>query len=78
MAITDHAMCTDTKYTTANIVSNTNRRDVSDMLDLWAHKDTPFLNRISWGPESDGLVIEWLSEHLGFGISKLYRPPPQA
>jgi hypothetical protein len=38
------------------------------MLDLWAHKWTPVLNRLSWGAESGGLVgVEWLEEHLGFG-----------
>ena len=53
-------------YTTDLIVSNTNVRDVSQMLELWAHKDTPFLNRISWGEESGGLVIEWVHEHTGY------------
>jgi len=37
------------------------------VLDLWAHKDTPFLNKIAWGPDSGGVNIEWISEHLGFG-----------
>lgn len=56
-----------THYDTLEIGSNTNRRDVSDMLDLWAHKQTPFLNRLSWGADSGGTQIEWISEHLGFG-----------
>ena len=47
--------------------TNTNMRDVSSMLDLWAHEQTPLLNKISWGEPSGGLVIEWLHEHLGFG-----------
>ncbi|MHC4748389.1 MAG: SU10 major capsid protein [Planctomycetota bacterium] len=47
--------------------ANTNVRDVSSMLELWAHDQTPLLNRISWGEPSGGLVIEWLHEHLGFG-----------
>jgi hypothetical protein len=47
--------------------ANTNVRDVSNMLDFWAHEETPLLNKISWGAESGGLVIEWLHEHLGFG-----------
>lgn len=47
--------------------ANTNVRDVSQMLDLWAHEQTPLLNRIKWGEPSGGLVIEWLHEHLGFG-----------
>ena len=53
--------------TIADIGANTNRRDVSSMLDLWAHKWTPFLNRLSWGEESGGLNVEWITEHLGFG-----------
>lgn len=54
-------------YSTQSITSSTNVRDVSDMLEMWAHKETPLLNRISWGEESGGLEIEWLHEHLGFG-----------
>lgn len=53
-------------YSTQSITASTNVRDVSDMLEMWAHKDTPLLNRISWGEESGGLIIEWLHEHLGF------------
>jgi hypothetical protein len=45
----------------------TMERDVSDMLDLWAHKWTPILNRVSWGADSGGLAVEWISEHLGYG-----------
>lgn len=52
---------------TTDIVSNTNRRDVSDMLDLLAISETPFINRIGWGPESGGTMIEWISEDLGPG-----------
>lgn len=53
-------------YATADITANTNVRDVSQILDLWAHKETPLLNRISWGAESGGLIIEWITEHLGW------------
>ena len=53
--------------TIGDITTNTNRRDVSGMLDQWAHKSTPFLNRLSWGPDTGGLNIEWITEHLGFG-----------
>jgi hypothetical protein len=53
--------------TIGDIGTNTNRRDVSEMLDLWAHKSTPFLNRLSWGADSGGLNIEWITEHLGYG-----------
>lgn len=66
MAITYHAMSTS-QYGTQSITANTDKRDVSDMLDLWAHEETPFLNRLSWGEESGGLTIEWLYEHLGWG-----------
>jgi len=53
-------------YNTGSITANTNVRDVSSMLEMWMHKDTPLLNKISWGSESGGLVYEWLHEHLGF------------
>jgi hypothetical protein len=48
-------------------VAGTERRDVSEVLDLLALSDTPFINRIGWGPESGGLKIEWISEDLGPG-----------
>lgn len=68
MAVDSHAISTAVYHdTTADIGASTNRRDVSDMLDLWAHKDTPFLNKLSWGAETGALNIEWVSEHLGFG-----------
>ncbi len=67
MAVTYHAICTGSQYATTEIGSNTNKRDVSELLDLWAHKETPFLNRIGWGPESGGTAIEWISEHIGYG-----------
>jgi hypothetical protein len=47
------------------IVSGTEKRDVSEQLDLLAIADTPFINRIGWGPESGGHSIEWISEDLG-------------
>lgn len=53
-------------YSTQGFTASTNRRDVSEMLELWAHKETPLLNRISWGAESGGTEIEWLHEHLGW------------
>ena len=43
------------------------KRDVSDMLDVLFIKDTPFLDRVTWGPESGGLEIEWITENLGPG-----------
>jgi hypothetical protein len=69
MAITVpyHAMTSALFYDTVQIVSNTNKRDVSDMLDLWVHERTPFLNYLSWGPESGGTQIEWIAEHQGRG-----------
>jgi len=49
------------------VVDGTQRRDVSEVLDLLALADTPFINRIGWGPESGGTNIEWISEDLGPG-----------
>ena len=69
MAISEHAF-PSSAYSTASITSNTNVRDVSSMLDFWAHTMTPVLNRIQWGEESGGLVIEWVTEHLGWGYVK--------
>jgi hypothetical protein len=54
-------------HATWDITSNTDRRDVSEMLDLLAIADTPFINRIGWGPDSGSQSIEWLSENLGPG-----------
>ena len=71
MAVDYHAIAAATNrgsaQATTDIVSNTNVRDVSDMLDLLALGDTPFINRVGWGPESGGTQIEWLSEDLGPG-----------
>lgn len=66
MAVSEHAIVSGA-YSTQSITASTNIRDVSDMLDLWAHRDTPLLNRVKWGEGSGGLEREWLSEHLGFG-----------
>jgi hypothetical protein len=52
---------------TTDIVSNTDKRDVSEVLDLFAPADTPFINRIGWGPESAATSIEWLVDNLGPG-----------
>ena len=52
------------------IVTGTERRDVSEALDLLALSETPFINRIGWGPESGGTSIEWISEDLGSGKLK--------
>lgn len=52
---------------TADIVSNTDRRDVSEMLDLLALADTPFINAVGWGADSGGQSIEWITEDLGPG-----------
>jgi len=57
----------DTPY---GVVDGTQRRDVSEMLDLLALADTPFINRIGWGPDSGGTSIEWISEDLGPGKLK--------
>jgi hypothetical protein len=65
MAIGEHAFVSGA-HNTAAITSGTEKRDVSDMLELWAHKWTPILNRVNWGPDSGGLSVEWISEHLGY------------
>jgi len=49
------------------IVTNTDKVDVSDMLDLLALSDTPFINRAGWGPDSSATSIRWISENLGPG-----------
>ena len=49
------------------VVDTTQRRDVSETLDLLALADTPFINRIGWGAESGGMSIEWITEDLGPG-----------
>lgn len=68
MAVAYHAMSSGLYYDTLQQTASTDKRDVSEMLDLWAHTDTPFLNRVSWGPDSGArYFIEWLSEHLGWG-----------
>lgn len=52
------------------VVDGTEKRDVSEALDLLALSDTPFINRVGWGPESGGTTIEWISEDLGPGKLK--------
>lgn len=49
------------------IIADTDRRDVSEMLDLLALSDTPFINRIGWGPDCGSVTLEWISEDLGPG-----------
>jgi hypothetical protein len=49
------------------VVTGTERRDVSEQLDLLALADTPLVNKIGWGPESGGTSIEWIAEDLGPG-----------
>lgn len=66
----DHGYGTDV-HATWDIVSNTDKRDVSEVLDLLAIADTPFINRIGWGPESGSQSIEWISEDLGRGYIQL-------
>ena len=54
-------------YATTTPTSGTAKPDVSDMLELWAHKETPFLNRLSWGADSSSAdTVDWLTEHLGW------------
>jgi len=71
MAVDYHAIAAGTNrgsaQATTDIVSLTDKRDVSDMLDLLALAETPFINRIGWGSDSGGTSIEWISEDLGPG-----------
>jgi hypothetical protein len=54
-------------YKTPDYTQGTiDKRDVSEMLELWAHTETPLLNKISWGAESGARGIEWVHEHLGW------------
>ena len=66
MAVTAHAMSSG-YYATTSFTASTDRRDVSEMLDFWAHTETPFLNKLSWGPDSGATSLEWITEHLGWG-----------
>jgi hypothetical protein len=66
MTIAEHAIVSGA-YSTLIPTALTMKRDVSDLLDLWAHRDTPLLNRIKWGGGSGGNSREWISEHLGLG-----------
>jgi len=66
MAVSDHAIVSNAQTTIMAAATGTEKHDVSDMLDLWAHKWTPILNRVSWGADSGALKIEWVSEHLGY------------
>ena len=56
-----------TRAVPLGITASTDRRDVSEALDLLALSDTPFINKIGWGPDCGTQVIEWLSEDLGPG-----------
>jgi len=51
-----------------DIATGTQERDVSEVLDLLALADTPFINKIGWGPECGATVIEWISEDLNPGF----------
>ena len=66
----DTVIVSDAYNTISGFTSNTNKRDVSELLDLWAHRDTPLLNRIKWASGSGGTSREWISEHLGYGYIK--------
>ena len=55
---------------TLDVVSGTEKKDVSDILDLMVVTDTPFINDIGWGSESGGLKVEWISEDIGPGYIK--------
>ena len=71
MALDYHAQSAATdrgsSMATADIVSLTDRPDVSETLDLLALAYTPFIDRIGWGKESGATSIRWISEDLGPG-----------
>lgn len=52
---------------TYGVTDGTQKRDISEVLDLLALTDTPFINKVGWGPESAGTNIEWISEDIGPG-----------
>jgi len=54
-----------------DIATGTEERDVSEVLDLLALADTPFVNKIGWGPECGTRIIEWISEDLNPGYFPL-------
>lgn len=53
--------------TTYLIGTDTNVRDVSDVLDALYLADTPFLNRLTWGSAASASSIEWVSDNIGYG-----------
>lgn len=50
-----------------NFVADTERRDVSEILDILSLAETPLINAIGWGPDTGALKLEWMTEHLGPG-----------
>jgi len=52
---------------THDTVASTDVRDVSDVLDLLALKDTPLLNRLKWGSDVHNKIHSWITEDLGPG-----------
>jgi len=52
---------------TFDITSNTDVRDVSDVLDAVYVADTPFVNKIGWGAASSNKTIEWVTDSIGYG-----------
>jgi hypothetical protein len=52
---------------TYDYTTNTNVRDVSDVLDALYLADTPLVNRIGWGANCTNKVIEWITDDIGKG-----------
>lgn len=65
MAITQYAMSTGVYSTQSYTAGTIEKRDVSEILDLFSNAETPFLGYVSWGEPSDANKIEWVTEHLG-------------
>jgi hypothetical protein len=52
---------------TFDYTASTDVRDVSSMLDAVYISDTPFVNRIGWGPAIKNKVHEWITDSIGYG-----------
>ncbi|GAG10779.1 unnamed protein product, partial [marine sediment metagenome] len=53
--------------TTYKIGASTDKRDISAVLDATYLKDTPFLNKLKWGPPATNTTIEWITDNIGLG-----------
>jgi len=63
MAITEHAVASGS-YHSKLIGSGTDKLDVSQLLEQWAHRDTPLLNKIKWEDDSLSLLAPQVVQGL--------------